>query len=80
MNNIKNLRLKSGNTLKPLKLTFISIDLDTGSVSIEESSSNKKIEHAPVGHYVHFCTMAKVIQLKRRFAKKPFLLEKFLNN
>ena len=65
---------------KPKNLVFLSIDLDTGCVSIEVSQSVRKIEPAPIGHYVHFCTMSKAIRLKRKFDKAPYLVERFLNS
>lgn len=68
-----------GNNPSPKQLVYLSIDLDTGYSTIEESNSNNKIEPVPYGHYVHICTMAKAIRLKKSFDKKPYLIEKFLN-
>lgn len=79
MTDIKNPMVKDNIDPKPLNLCFLAIDLDTGSISIEESSSNKKIEPAPIGHYVHFCKKSEAIRLKRKFDRKPYLIEKFIN-
>jgi hypothetical protein len=68
------------NTPLPIKkFVYLSIDLDTGNVLIDESNFNRKIEPVPMGFYVHFCTIEKAMRLKRRFEKKPYLIEKFLN-
>lgn len=64
---------------KPKRLVCISIDLDSGAVFIETSSSVRKIEPCSVGYYVHFTSMAKAKRLKKRFEKRPYLIEQFLN-
>lgn len=66
--------------MKSKRLVYISIDLDTGQVIIETSPTVQKIEPAPVGFHVSFHTMRKAKQLKKRFEKKPYLIQNFINS
>jgi hypothetical protein len=75
---------QSKDTKKPAsktkRLVYISIDLDSGAVLIETSPSVRKIEPCPVGFYVSFLSMSKAKQLKKRFEKKPYLIQNFINS
>jgi len=64
--------------MEALRLVYLAIDLDSGSVSINSSIDNRNIEPIPFGKYYHCCTPQQANKLKKRFEKKPCLIEKFI--
>lgn len=64
----------------PKSLVYAAIDRDTGEMIIEKSSSNRKIEPAPMGYHVRFMSLAEAMRLKKLLATRPYLVEKYLNS